>query len=149
LPDFADTFEQLLMLARQTHKIFAFKPNAADLHGLTVTAPWATQNPLLPPPHPDTLEAHYLRSVVACMKGAAESYNDDDDDDDDAEELLDLNDVGNEHVTIWDEHSIGEWALGGAATVATGDWMQLGKENDQMHVMAEPHPSFSSVQSVQ
>ena len=57
------------------------------------------------------------------MKGAE---NDDDDDDvDDEEEFLDLNDVGDEHVTIWDEHSIGEWALGGAAT---GDWVKLGKE---------------------
>jgi len=86
------------------------------------------------------------------MKGA-ENYDDidGDDNDNDNDEYDDNdeyeNDVGNEHVTIWDEHSISEWARGGAAT-ATGAraWMQLGKENDQMHVMAEPHPLFSSVQ---
>jgi hypothetical protein len=117
-------FKTLLMPARQTHKIFAFKPNVADLHGLTVTAPWATQNPLLPPPHPDVLMEHYLQSIVAGMKGSAENHEDDedDDDDDDDEELVDLNDVGNERVTIWDEN-----AINGKAP------------------MAEPHLSFSSV----
>jgi hypothetical protein len=123
------------MSARQTHKIFAFKPNVADLHDLTVTAPWESQNPLLPPPHPAFLEEHYLRSIVAGMKGAAENDDDDDDDDD---ELLDLNDVGNEGVTIWDENAINEWALGG---VETGAWVEPGKA-----LVTEPHQtSFSQV----
>ena len=75
------------MSARQTHKIFAFKPTVADLRGLTVTAPWKNQNRLLPLPRPNILEAHYFRSIAACMQGAAEFDEDDEDEDD---ELFDL-----------------------------------------------------------
>ena len=43
----------------QTHKIFAFHPAVAHLHGLEVTSPWKEQNLMYPSPHRDLLDAHY------------------------------------------------------------------------------------------
>jgi hypothetical protein len=60
------------------------------------------------------------------MKGEAENDEGDEgdeyDEDEDDEELLGMNDIVNERVTIWDEHAINEWAHGG---VATRDWVEV------------------------
>ena len=71
----------------QTHKIFAFHPAVAHLHGLEVTSPWKEPNPMYPGPHHDLLEAHYQTSIFASLSAAAELLDDDDDEEEEEEEL--------------------------------------------------------------
>ena len=78
----------MFYLGYQTHKIFAFHPAVAHLHGLEVTSPWKEPRPMYPVPHHDLLRAHYQTSIFASLSAVAEPLDDDDDDDDDEPELL-------------------------------------------------------------
>jgi len=100
----------------QTHKIFAFHPAVAHLHGLEVTSPWKELNPMYPAPHHDLLKDHYQTSISASISAAVEPLDDDDGDDDkEEEELLEFSSDHNEAVGIWagnpNQYPPVEWRL--------------------------------------
>ena len=67
-----------MLLWYQTHRIFAFHPAVAHLHGLEVTSLWKEPRPMYP-----VLRAHYQSPIFASLSAAAEPLDDDDDEDDD------------------------------------------------------------------
>ncbi|KAF5375929.1 hypothetical protein D9615_008225 [Tricholomella constricta] len=98
----------------ETHKIFAFHPAIAHLHGLQVASPWKALNSLYPSPHKELLEAHFQTSIFTSLSAAAEP-SDDDDDDDELEFPEIPSNHDNEAVRIWaedpDRYPPAEWRL--------------------------------------
>lgn len=119
-----------MLVLYQTHRIFAFHPAVAHLHGLEVTSPWKVTCPIYPPPHEDLLKAHYQTSIFSSSapddEGDDDSNSHDNDnggsgDDDDKDNNYDTEPLGiiaavhNEDVRIWAEDPSqwppAEWSL--------------------------------------
>jgi hypothetical protein len=119
-----------MLVLYQTHRIFAFHPAVAHLHGLEVTSPWKVSSPIYPAPHKDLLETHYKTSIFSSSASDNKDNNDSDSSDDDGNntssngdednnhdtELLGIAAVHNEDVRIWVEDPNqwppAEWSTG-------------------------------------
>ena len=107
----------IIEILDQSHKIFAFHPAVARLHGLEVTTSWTNSSEQYPPPHATLLKDHFMSAIYSSLKASEEVEEADDIDDDDHHCSVLIEDL-HERVTHWVDNS-SQWIGEESTTMAS------------------------------